>query len=314
LEKNAKKYNSNSLIELYFSIGKLKEQQKKYGESLDAYNKSLAVAENSGNLNGQMRARYGLYKVNEKSNHLREAISQFQKYVTLKDSISNKETKTIIARLEEKYKNEKTLMYEQKLKEKQKADQHRKIALILGMAFFVVLLTFIFYSVSQRKKRNALEKELLKSEKDKMNEDLRYQNRQLASQALVMMQKNKMLQSIYDSLNAVPKDKESIPGFLNKMKYQVRRSIQSEKEWNLFKLYFERVNKTFFKKLKGMNHELTHNDCRLAALIKLRLNIKEAASVLNLSPNSIKGARHRLRVKLGLKSQEDLEEFIVRID
>jgi DNA-binding CsgD family transcriptional regulator len=79
-------------------------------------------------------------------------------------------------------------------------------------------------------------------------------------------------------------------------------------------LYFEQINKSFFTKLKTINADLTQNDIKLAALIKLRFNIKEAASVLNLSPNSIKGARSRLRNKLKLESSDDLSLFIEKIE
>jgi len=43
------------------------------------------------------------------------------------------------------------------------------------------------------------------------------------------------------------------------------------------------------------------------------MNIKEVASVLNLSPDSVKNARYRLRKKLNLNSQDDLFEFVNNI-
>ena len=312
--KLARQYDSNSLIELYFSLGQLEERQKKYRKSIETYGQSLHVAEKTGDLNGQEQAHYGLFHVYKRINRLPEAISHFQKYVAFKDSIDNKETHIAIARLEEKYKNEKNLIYIQKLKEKQETDRRLKIFMLLSILFLFILLAFIVNGIIQRKKRNKLEKELLKAEKEKVDEELRYQNRQLASQALIMMQKNKMLQLLYDSLKNTPKEPENIPGYLNRIKHQIKRNIQSEKDWDLFKLYFEQVNKTFFQKLKAINANLTQSDLRLAALIKLGLNIKEVAAVLSLSPNSIKGARYRLRRKLGLSNEEDLGHFIGGID
>lgn len=310
----AKKYDPNSLIELYYSLGLLKKKQMNYPESRNALSKSLAVAENNEDLSGQMQAHLELFRINKETNHLPEAIDHFQKYVAIKDSIDNKETKTTIARLEEKYQNDKNKILIQKLKVKQKADQRLKAMMLLGIAFLTVLLIFIIYGIFQRQMHNKMEKELLKMEKEKIDEELRYQNRQLASQALMMMQKNKMLQSLYSALQEFPKEPDNIPKYLSRIKHQIRRSIQSEKEWEVFKLYFEQVNKTFFKKLKTINPELSQNDLRLAALIKLRLNIKETASVLSLSPNSIKGSRHRLREKLHLGSHEDLANFIGNIE
>jgi len=48
-------------------------------------------------------------------------------------------------------------------------------------------------------------------------------------------------------------------------------------------------------------------------LIKLNMNSKEMASVLNISPNSIKSARYRLKKKLELSPEADLEGFIRNI-
>jgi DNA-binding CsgD family transcriptional regulator len=86
--------------------------------------------------------------------------------------------------------------------------------------------------------------------------------------------------------------------------------MSSENDWNLFKLYFEQVNKNFFTKLQEKHERLTINDLKLAALIKLNMNIKEAAAVLNIEPDSLKRARYRLRQKFGLRTEQSLSEFL----
>lgn len=233
----------------------------------------------------------------------------------LKDSIDTKETKTSISRLVEKYENDKNKILIEQYKVKQKADQRLKAALIAGIGFLAILLVFIVYALFQRKRRNNLEQELLRAEKLKVDEELHFRNKQLASQTLMMLQKNNMLQELHESIKkAANKPSDKLPFFLNSLRNQINRDLHSEKDWELFKLYFEQVNKTFFQKLKAINPGLTQNDLRLAALIKLRFNIKEAASVLNLAPSSIKGARSRLRVKLNLDESQDLAIFIENIE
>ena len=311
----AKMYDTNSLPELYFSLGQLLESQKKYKKSIDAFIKSLSGAEENEDLDGQMQANFELYNVYKKTKQLPKALEYFEEYSIIKDSIKVEETKTSIARLESKFENEKNKIQIQKLREKQKADQHLKVAMLFGLALLIILLAFVIYVFFQRKKRNKLERGLLNTEKQKVEDELRYNNKQLATQALMMMQKNKMLQSLYVSFQEVAKEPpEKNSSSLNKIKNQIRQNIHSEKDWELFKLYFEQINKTFFQKLKDINPEINQHDIKLAALIKLRFNIKEAASVLNLSPNSIKGARSRLRSKLHLNSHDDLAEFIESID
>jgi DNA-binding CsgD family transcriptional regulator len=62
-----------------------------------------------------------------------------------------------------------------------------------------------------------------------------------------------------------------------------------------------------------VNDELSPTELRLCTLIKLNLNIKETASVLNIEPTSVKTARHRLRKKLKLDQGQDLAAFIRQV-
>lgn len=150
-----------------------------------------------------------------------------------------------------------------------------------------------------------------KIEQQKMNEDLEHKSKQLTTHALNMMQKNKLLQEVNKSIDEIVKnpDKEFENNFRN-LKRQINRSIKADDDWEVFKMYFVQINSNFFEKLKSINPDLTKYDLRLCALIKLNLNIKESAAVLNLSPNSIKSARYKLRKRLNLEVEQDLYEFI----
>jgi len=255
-----------------------------------------------------MQAHFNLSEANKDLNYFSVAFNHYEKYVALKDSINDKETKTDISRLNEKYENDKNKLLVNQLKIEQKHNRILLIALFVGIALLLVAIAFILYGLIQRKKRNRMEKSLLEKE-------LRFKNKELASHALMMMQKNNLLQTLFNSIDDAAKAKaEELPRLLNRLKMQIKSSIKSDKDWELFKLYFEQINKSFFTKLKTINPDLTQNDIRLAALLKLRFNIKEAASVLNLSPNSIKGARSRLRNKLKLESSDDLSRVIESIE
>jgi DNA-binding CsgD family transcriptional regulator len=59
--------------------------------------------------------------------------------------------------------------------------------------------------------------------------------------------------------------------------------------------------------------DLSVSDYRLAALISLNLNIKKSAAVLNITPDSVKLARHRLRKKLNIDTGEDFYIFLTRL-
>ena len=47
----------------------------------------------------------------------------------------------------------------------------------------------------------------------------------------------------------------------------------------------------------------------MAAMCKLQLSNKEAASLLGIAPNSVVKAKQRLRHRLGLEPESDLESY-----
>jgi len=73
------------------------------------------------------------------------------------------------------------------------------------------------------------------------------------------------------------------------------------------------LNKNFYTRLKQKYPDISTNDLKICALIKLNLSIKEMASILNISPDSVKTARHRLRKKLQLNTEDNLTDFILSV-
>jgi DNA-binding CsgD family transcriptional regulator len=58
---------------------------------------------------------------------------------------------------------------------------------------------------------------------------------------------------------------------------------------------------------------LTAQDLRLCAFLRLNMTNKEIAAITYQSLESLKTARYRLRKKLGLERDENLVAFLIRI-
>ncbi|HNP98308.1 MAG TPA: LuxR C-terminal-related transcriptional regulator, partial [Bacteroidia bacterium] len=86
-----------------------------------------------------------------------------------------------------------------------------------------------------------------------------------------------------------------------------------EKECADFNVQFESINKNFYERIRQAYPDISPNDLKVCALIKLNLSIKEMAGILNISPDSVKTARYRLRKKLQLNSEDNLTEFILKL-
>jgi DNA-binding CsgD family transcriptional regulator len=122
-----------------------------------------------------------------------------------------------------------------------------------------------------------------------------------------MLQKNELLSEIK---TAIEKQQPLSEQQLVKM---VNRHFEQNNSWDDFNLYFESVNKNFYTRLKQIYPEISANDLKICALIKLNLSIKEMASILNISPDSVKTARYRLRKKLQMTADDNLTDFILSV-
>lgn len=159
--------------------------------------------------------------------------------------------------------------------------------------------------------RRDMELELKDLELRLSQQALEFRNKELTTYALHMTQKNGMLEELRQCIQELGlTQKESAPKYKRLTKL-IDYSFNLDKDWDEFKLYFERVHQGFFEHLKEQYPSLSANELRLCALLKLNLSVKEMASLMGISPESVKMARHRLRKKLGLTSDQCLAGFML---
>lgn len=83
--------------------------------------------------------------------------------------------------------------------------------------------------------------------------------------------------------------------------------------WIKFKEYFDQVHAGFFKKLLQKYPDLTQNELKICAFIRLNMITKEIADITFQSTRSIEVARYRLRQKLNLNTNDNLYHFLASI-
>lgn len=71
-------------------------------------------------------------------------------------------------------------------------------------------------------------------------------------------------------------------------------------------LELEQSNQRLQQQLKSRFPTLTSYDIRLCTYLKANLSTKEIATLLNITPDSVKKAKHRLRKKLEINPQTSL--------
>ncbi|MCE7996929.1 MAG: hypothetical protein HEP71_33515 [Roseivirga sp.] len=77
-------------------------------------------------------------------------------------------------------------------------------------------------------------------------------------------------------------------------------------------LELQASNDNFQRILKTRYPALTVYDIRLSTYLKANLSTKEIATLLNITPDSVKKAKHRLRKKLDIDPEESIPGMLLR--
>ncbi|MBW7848055.1 MAG: hypothetical protein H3C41_08245 [Bacteroidales bacterium] len=191
--------------------------------------------------------------------------------------------------------------------QQQRKDFSRTLVIILLIAGIVVasLLVVRF----QMKVRYA------RLEEQKLKDELEFKNKELAANVMSLLKKNEMLADITERLSKLEKETNNQENrtLIHKIAYDIE-NISQENIWEEFELRFKNVHGEFYEKLLKSYPDLSPNEQRLCAFLRLNLTTKEISNISGQSQRAIEMARFRLRKKLGIESPDvNLVTFISKI-
>ena len=180
------------------------------------------------------------------------------------------------------------------------------------VTFFIIailLLTVILVLVLLSRKNILLKAK--KVEKEMIANELEGKKQELVSKLLAQTKTNDALNEIKEQLVSLNKlNEEDREDALDKAAKKLDSVISANTDDN-FDYYFLQVHPRFYERLRKDFPDLTLNELRLCALIRLNMNTKDIASINNITINGVKVARWRLRKKLGMTDANDnLSEFL----
>jgi DNA-binding CsgD family transcriptional regulator len=193
---------------------------------------------------------------------------------------------------------------------------------LLGLGFIVFSIHKLYKSYYKKQQAMLLEENLrkikreqLKAEKqmvqlnnEKLRLDIANKNRELAISTMSIIKKNEFLNSIKSQLEEAA-DSAPIKSVIN----TINRNINNTDDWKFFEEAFNNADKDFLKKIKSHHQDLTPNDLKLCAYLRLNLSSKEIAPLLNISVRSVEVKRYRLRKKMNLEHENSLTDYIMNL-
>lgn len=159
-----------------------------------------------------------------------------------------------------------------------------------------------------RMKNLEAEQEIIKLKNRELEQNMSSKNKELAVSTMSLIKKNEFLSVVKDRLKGAEESVE-----VKKVIKTIDKEISEEDNWKFFKKAFSNADKDFFKKIKAKHPELTSNDLKLCAYLRLNLSSKEIAPLLNISVKSVEIKRYRLRKKMELDREVNLTDYILQV-
>jgi tetratricopeptide (TPR) repeat protein len=299
--------NNKSFSMIYIAK---KDYDKALAYALLAYKEITAT----GNENNLIEVDTLLSSIYEKLGNHRQALYYLKEYNTLYGKIL----------LNDKIRNFHTIQYRIGLERKQfeinHAEQSKRVYVFLSLGLVIVLVLMVVVFVIKQK-NNQLNVKLLdesaKNEEQKLTKiqfEMESKARELTILAMAADQKTVLWQSIQQKL----KDKMNEIACVSEKDMKdvlkiIDQNTESNDEWGTFKVHFESVHPQFFTTLSQLMPSLTPLELRQCAYIKINLSPKQVGNLLNITPDSVKKARMRIKKKLNLSPEDSLTKFIANI-
>ena len=249
----------------------------------------------------QKDAALSLMKCYEAMGDYREAYRFSQAYITLRDSIAAQYNE-----LDEIFSDREDIAAAQL----QRLDEQRRFAhsrSIIAIAFSVLLIMVIVFLFQMRRVHKRLSKRVLQQQQALIDEKQAELDIAREAQMNGIAHLSELSEQIKQLLIETSKA-NTIPVVGDDP--QLEDLIQSG-NWNLFQSLFKRQYPDFLPTLQENYPELSATNQKLCMLIKVGTTNKQIASMLHLTPDSVKTYRLHLRRALGItNSQTNLNDFI----
>jgi tetratricopeptide (TPR) repeat protein len=318
-----------SIIEVLNNLGDIYRKTGHYNEALVQTRRALTLAEKANDLYEEGAAYHDLGKtynlLNQKDSAYYYLELSRRATIDIYSAENNRQTAFLSVLFDIGKKNDEIVEL-----------QHaRDINIIIAIATTIVILLllvlgWVIISRQRLKIRNAdilalqnkqmhdAQQELMQTAlenkqllENKLVQDLEIKGKELTSHTLHVIQKNQLLEDLRNRLEIMAKDdKRDQKKQIQQLIQQINLNFNYDEYWTGFREIFEQVHQEFFAKLKERRDDLTYNDLRLAALIKLNLDSKDMATLLAISPDSLRVSKYRLKKKLLLEEGESLTSFI----
>lgn len=236
--------------------------------------------------------------------------------VEARQSYGNTQLRTlIIARLNKNFEAK-----QRELLSKRKEERYKfwSTILILMLAISILIIFLIIYkqrlfNSKQKKLLAERELEMVSLENNLLNEKINIRKKDLSDFALNLTQNQEWVQILLKDLEIIKESKgRSKAKKLIELEKMVQQKATFDDSTKSFHEKVDQLSNEFYAKLYKQFPDLTKSDIRLCSMIRLGYDIYEIALLQNIHFNSVYQNRYRLKKKLKLSQDQDIDLFLKR--
>ncbi|HAL65193.1 MAG: Tetratricopeptide repeat domain protein [Bacteroidetes bacterium 38_7] len=332
--------DEENLVKVLLEQGVMEAKENNYSLAINLLTKAEKLASNYGWIAVRKSAAKSLAEIYENIGDYYNAFKYQKLYTSVSDTLNDLERQKQILSIQATYdfeRQQNELLLEQEKRKNLEKNQtlQRVITLSSLLALFLTgIVTYLLFKRAKEKQRlesekllkeaqirkaqKALIKTQLKNqelEKQRLLEELKYKSNHLTNLALIIAQKNDFINDLKNLLKDLKTANEGQKEKVMKELWQrTNQQDNINKELDKFKKEIENANQTFYKKLDSICPSLTLHEKELAGMLRINLSSKEIASLHNVSVKAIEMSRYRLRRKLQLESNDNLVDFLQKLD
>ncbi|RKD86366.1 tetratricopeptide repeat protein [Mangrovibacterium diazotrophicum] len=199
---------------------------------------------------------------------------------------------------------------------KRKAVRNYIILIFIFISLIFLSVLFRFLKKRKQERNRFLQKEKIAAvklqekevENDELNKELEQRNKELTSKTMGIVKNAEFINSVIEELDDLVVNRETkakIRSIIDKLSHN-----QKEDSWEEFEIRFTNVHQDFIEKLNQKHPDLSPNERRLCAFLRLNMTTKEISSITYQNSKSIDVARYRLRKKMQLSRETNLISYL----
>lgn len=296
-----------------------------FGLAQEHFLKALAIGKEAGSKESVLISLASLSSVYDTLGDFKKALTYFRSYKVMSDSLFNIESANKISQLSMQYefeKQQKVFDLELKRKEAEKKSAELLYIIIGGSLCFLLITAVLLIFLQRSKLRNTmLEKARLELENkhhqlemQRLGEELEFKKRELTTNVMYLLKKNELITSIIEKMIQLRTESSSGNQKIIQEIIKELKSAQDSDVWSEFEAHFTHVHLGFYERLNKLFPDLSTNEKKLCAFLRLNMSTKDISAITYQSINSITVARSRLRKKLNIQGEDtNLVNFLISL-